>query len=539
MPVRHMDRSTAAGSCGGIVSGWTCGSRGNADDEVPASPQSGRHPVNAVLTTEGLSKDYGPVRVVSDISLEFHAGSIHALLGENGAGKSTLIGMLAGAKHPSEGTILLDGQRVRFRSVKEAQAAGIVALPQELVLVGSLGAAENIFLGMRRPGLRGTVDRRLLNRDARSQLARLGVELDVTAPVRELSAVQQTMVALARALAREARVLVLDEPTAALTDTETEQLFTVLRQLRANGTAIIYVSHRLEEVFNLADRATILRNGLHIWTKPIEQTDTDDVFAAMVGRAAEQAFPDRSASKGEPVLRIDQLTGHTLANVSLEAHAGHVLGIAGLAGSGRSELLRLIAGAERPKSGTVRLRERDVTRHSVARRMEAGIGFVPEERRSQGLVMNGTVASNIALGSLRKLSRLGIMDTRAERATARHLVSDLRVRATSVQQPVVELSGGNQQKVVLAKYLARRPDVLLLDEPTRGIDVGTKAEIYQLVRRLAAEGVAVVMVSSEIPELLGVADHIAVLHEGSLTGIVPAEASDEEAILHLCYRKPA
>ena len=217
--------------------------------------------MNAVLTTEGLSKDYGPVRVVSDISLEFHAGSIHALLGENGAGKSTLIGMLAGAKHPSEGTILLDGQRVRFRSVKEAQAAGIVALPQELVLVGSLGAAENIFLGMRRPGLRGTVDRRLLNRDARSQLARLGVELDVTAPVRELSAVQQTMVALARALAREARVLVLDEPTAALSASESDHLFSLIREMRTSGMGLIYISHRMEEVWELADRVTVFRDG--------------------------------------------------------------------------------------------------------------------------------------------------------------------------------------------------------------------------------------------------------------------------------------
>ncbi|MCC2592925.1 sugar ABC transporter ATP-binding protein [Tessaracoccus sp. OS52] len=494
--------------------------------------------MTAVLATRNLSKDYGPVRVVSEISLEFHSGSIHALLGENGAGKSTLIGMLAGLRQPSDGSVLVDGQEVRFRSVKDGQAAGVVALPQELLLVGTLGAAENIFLGMKRPGLRGTLNRRILNRDARAQLARLGQELDVDRPVAELSAVQQTMVAIARALVRQARVLVLDEPTAALTDTETEQLFAVLRRLRDDGTAIIYVSHRLKEVFQLADVATVMRNGQHVWTRPITQTDAAGVVAAMIGRSPDSAFPDRSADAGDPVLRVRELTGHKLSGVTLQARSGRVLGVAGLAGSGRSELLRLISGAERPQSGFVELHGADVTHHSLARRMDEGLGYVPEERRSQGLVMNGTVASNIALASLRGLSRLGVMDTRRERARATELATDLRVRATAVAQPVTELSGGNQQKVVLAKYLARKPSVLLLDEPTRGIDVGTKTEIYQLVRRLTEHGVAVVMVSSEIPELLGVADDIAVLHEGSLTGQVLAADADEESILHLCYGKP-
>ncbi|GAB3821802.1 sugar ABC transporter ATP-binding protein [Tessaracoccus terricola] len=491
-----------------------------------------------VLATRGISKDYGPNRVVSDVSLEFHAGSIHALLGENGAGKSTLIGMLAGARQPSDGGILLDGVDVEFRSVAQAQAAGVVALPQELLLVGSLGAAENIFLGMRRPGPRGLANRRELARAAATQLARLGVELDVDRPVRELSAVQQTMVALARALAREARVLVLDEPTAALTDTETEQLFRVLRSLREERTAIIYVSHRLEEVFALADVATVMRNGRRVWTRAITETSSDEVVGAMIGRSPEQAFPDRAATSGAEVLRVSGLSGHTLSGVSLEVRSGRVLGVAGLAGSGRSELLRIIAGAERAQAGTVQLDGRDLTRASVARRMDAGIGYVPEERRSQGLVMNASIATNIALGSLRELSRAGVVDPRAELRRSRQLCDDLQVSATSVKQGVAELSGGNQQKVVLAKYLARQPEVLLLDEPTRGIDVGTKAEIYQLIRGLAERGVAVVMVSSEIPELLGLADEIAVLHEGRLEDVVPAATATEESILHLCYRKP-
>ncbi|RMB59869.1 sugar ABC transporter ATP-binding protein [Tessaracoccus antarcticus] len=489
----------------------------------------------AVLATRNLSKDYGPIRVVAEVSLDFHAGSIHALLGENGAGKSTLIKMIAGVLQPSDGTVEVDGVPVRFRSVKEGQAAGIVALPQELMLVPTLGAAENIFLGMRRPGLPGLLGRRRLTADAQEQLARLGQTFNVNTPVAELSAVQQTMVALARALAREARVLVLDEPTAALTDTETELLFSVLRGLRDRGTAIIYVSHRLEEVFALADTATVLRNGQHVWTKPMGQTRHDEVVASMIGRAPEQEFPPRATSDGEPVLRVTELSGWTLRGVSVQARSGRVLGVAGLAGAGRTELLRLIAGVERPQGGTVELDGIDITRSSVARSMAAGVVLVPEERRRQGLVMNASIATNIGLGSLKALSSGGVMQPHRERSLARRQAEELQIRATSVLQDVAELSGGNQQKVVLGKYLARTPRVLLLDEPTRGIDVGTKSEIYHLIRRLTADGVAVVVVSSEISELLGLADEVAVLHEGRLAGIVDAASTDQQTILHLCY----
>ncbi|MDO5736491.1 MAG: sugar ABC transporter ATP-binding protein [Propionibacteriaceae bacterium] len=488
-----------------------------------------------VLATRSLSKDYGPIRVVADVSLNFHAGAIHALLGENGAGKSTLIKMIAGVVNPSDGVVEVDGESVRFRSVRDSQTAGIVALPQELMLVPTLGAAENIFLGMRRPGPPGLLGKRRLAADAREQLGQLGQSFNVNIPVSELSAVQQTMVALARALARDARVLVLDEPTAALTNTETDLLFTVLRQLRDQGTAIIYVSHRLEEVFALADTATILRNGQHVWTKPMAQTRQAEVVAAMIGRAPEQEFPPRASTDGEPVLRVTDLTGWTLQGVSLEARSGRVLGVAGLAGAGRTELLRLIAGVERAQGGTIDLDGRDITRSSVAQSMGAGVVLVPEERRRQGLVMNATITTNIGLGSLTALSTGGIMRPRRERDLARRQAEELQIRATSVRQDVSELSGGNQQKVVLAKYLARTPRVLLLDEPTRGIDVGTKAEIYQLIRRLASDGVAVIVVSSEISELIGLADEVAVLHQGRLNTVVDAATTDQHTILHLCY----
>ena len=494
------------------------------------------------LATDQVCRDYGPVRVLSDVSLSLAAGSIHALLGENGAGKSTLIKILAGVIEPTAGDVLLGGERRRFRGVRDAQSAGVDALPQELALVPTLGVAENVFLGMPEHGRGGILRRRSLNAAAAVELAKLGQTLPLNVPVGELSAVQQTMVALARALARDARILILDEPTAALTDTEAEQLFAVLRRLRDSGTAILYVSHRLDEVFALADTATVLRGGAHVWTRPIAETSLDEVVTAMIGREHGQVYPARALGQPEdsPVaLRTHALTGRTVTDVSIEARAGRVLGVAGLAGSGRSELLRLVAGAERPAGGTVELAGSDVTRLSLARRMDAGIALVPEERRSQGLVMNATILQNIALAHPRGLSTLGVASPRRERDAAERGKSDLAISATSVQQPVAELSGGNQQKVVLAKMLARAPRVLLLDEPTRGIDIGTKSEIYQLIRDLAEDGVAVVVVSSELPELIGIADEITVLSDGRLVDTVPAASLTEASLLHLCTRTSA
>ncbi|NYJ18347.1 sugar ABC transporter ATP-binding protein [Glaciibacter psychrotolerans] len=488
-----------------------------------------------VFALRGLRKDFGTARVVNDVHLEFPAGTIHALLGENGAGKSTLIRMLAGVLPADAGHLEIDGVVRHPRSVAEAQSLGIVALPQELSLVPSLGAAENIFLGLRRPGRFGLVDRSQMDQDAASILARLGQTIPLRTPISELSAVQQTMVALARALAREARLLILDEPTAALTDTETVQLFAVLRELRSAGTSIVYISHRLDEVFQLADTVSVMRGGSLVWTKPVAETHTHDVVAAMIGRAQNEIYPRRAGTAGVPLLQITNLHGHRLQGVSLTASRGRVLGIAGLAGSGRSELVKIIAGAEAKTGGQITVDDAAHPGHSVKRAMAAGIALVPEERRSQGLIMAESISSNIALANLTALSRWGVASARQEKAMATRGVARLRITAASVAQPVNELSGGNQQKVVLARYLERNPRVLLLDEPTRGIDVGTKAEIYALIRALADDGVAVIVVSSDIPELLGLADEIAVLHEGRLTAVVAAADSDESSILHHCY----
>lgn len=492
-----------------------------------------------LLATRALSKSYEPVQVLQDVDFAVSAGSIHALLGENGAGKSTLIKVLSGAASLSSGEVLLAGERFAAHSVRDAQAAGIVALPQELTLVPGLDAAQNIFLGLRTGTRWGVVRRRELRAEAAKILAALGQDLPLAVPVGELSAVQQTMVALARALARRARVLILDEPTASLTDTETAGLFAVLRQLRDAGTAIIYVSHRLDEVFALADSATVLRGGMVRWSGRLADTTPDAVVHAMIGSAPEQVFPPRTAAVGETVLEARGLSGFTARDVSLRVRAGQVLGLAGLAGAGRSEVLRMLAGAQSCHSGSVVFNGRDVSRLGLRARLAAGIAFVPEERRSQGLILDASIAENVALTNLAGLSRAGVVRQQLVERAAQDARERFRIRAHSLRQPVREMSGGNQQKVVLAKYLARKPQVLLLDEPTRGIDIGTKAEIYQLVRELARAGVAVVVVSSENQELLGLADEIAVLHEGRLQQLVPAAGTSEEDILRLCYGRSA
>lgn len=494
-------------------------------------------PPNTLISLRDLTKIYGPTRVVDGVSIDIAPGSIHALLGENGAGKSTLIKLISGAVPADGGHLELEGFKGLPGSVADAQNRGIAALPQELLLVSSLTASDNIFLGHPEGQSMGVLRRKVLRVKATQLLADLGQKIPMDVPVGELSAVAQTMVAVARALARDARVLILDEPTAALTDTETEQLFAVLERLRDEGRSIIYVSHRLEEVFRLADTATVMRNGRLVWTRPIADTNPDDVVTAMIGRSQDKAFPPRAEVLGQVVLQTEDIAGHTLSGVSIAVRSGRVLGIAGLAGSGRSELLKQIAGVERPSSGRILLDGEPVGRLSISRARRVGIALVPEERRRQGLVLGDSIRNNLALANLSSVSSKGVVSSRRERALADRAVQDLRIKAASISQPVSELSGGNQQKVVLAKFLHRNPRVLLLDEPTRGIDVGTKSEIYALIRRLTSSGVAVVVVSSEIVELIGLADEIVVLHQGAVSATVDAAAVDEETVLRHCYRK--
>lgn len=488
------------------------------------------------LEAAGIVKSFDGVHALKGVRLSVRPGEIHALLGENGAGKSTLIKIVTGLYAPDSGEIRRDGELVEFANVRAAHRAGIVALYQELSIVPTISVAENILLGEHLPSRAGIVDGRRLRRRAREQLTRLNQRISLRRLAGELSPVQQTMVAVARALATDARVLILDEPTASLTDTEIREVFAVLRSLRDEGVAIVYVSHRLEEVFELCDRLTIMRNGETIVTKDVADYTIDEVISTMVGRPADSLYPERGTATTSVVLRVENLKGRRGRAISFAVHAGEVLGIGGLAGSGRSELLRILAGAQRYRSGTISVGGTPLHhRAGVGRVLNAGLALVPEERRSQGVMLSGSIQDNIALANMPTVSTGGLVSHRQVTRIARQGMDDLRIKARSPRQPVGELSGGNQQKVVLAKMLARRPKVLLMDEPTRGIDIGTKAEIYRLIRELAATGTAVIVVSSELPELIGMSDRILIMHEGSISGEVPAEGADDELLLSYAY----
>jgi ABC-type sugar transport system ATPase subunit len=492
------------------------------------------------LRLRGIDKSFDGVHAVKAVSLDITAGEVHGLVGENGAGKSTLIKVASGVLLSDAGTVEICGART-IGSVHAAQDAGLATLHQEIPLVPQLDAAENILLGAPYPTHAGVaIDWPRVRAQARAALERLGATVPVDQPVGTLSPAMQTMVTLARALSREARVLILDEPTASLTDQEIGHLFEVIHRLRDDGVAVLYVSHRLEEIFALCDRVSVMRDGDLVATEEASALTVDRLIELMVGRAAGQLFPDRDTTPGEVVLAAEGLTGHRVRDVDLQVRAGEVLGVAGLGGSGRSELLRLLSGAQRPQDGRLLLRGQPRRLRSPKAALRAGVALVPEERRTQGLVLTQSVGENLVSAVLGRLALFGTLRRpQRERARAQALVTELRIRVASLRQNVAELSGGNQQKVVLGKFLARDPMVLLLDEPTRGIDVGTKAEIYRLVRELTTQGRAVVLVSSELAEVIGLADRIVVLHEGRLVTELPAAEASEEQVLAHCYGRSA
>jgi ABC-type sugar transport system ATPase subunit len=490
------------------------------------------------LEVSGITKSFAGVAALRGVDLSVLPGEIHALLGENGAGKSTLIKIITGVYAHDEGSVVVGGEPADFSSVRAANRSGVVALYQELSIVPTLSVAENILLTEGAPSTFGVVRARRMRHRAQALLQRLNQRIPLRALAGDLSPVQQTMVSIARALAMDARVLILDEPTASLTDTEIVDLFAVLRGLRDEGVAIVYVSHRLEEVFELCDRLTVMRNGKTVVTKRVAESSIDEVISTMVGREQSELYPERGIAADEVVLRVSGLSGRRVDDVSFELRAGEVLGIGGLAGSGRSELLRLLAGAQKRTAGRVTVSGADVG-GGVRHALEAGVALVPEERRSQGVILSAPIAENVAIANLARVSTAGVVSGRRITALAKEAMADLRIKAAGHRQDVGQLSGGNQQKVVLAKILARSPRVLLMDEPTRGIDVGTKAEIYRLIRRLAAGGMAVIAVSSELPELIGLSDRILVMHEGRIAGEVDAATATDEQILTHAYGRDA
>jgi rhamnose transport system ATP-binding protein len=486
-----------------------------------------------VVTLDEVSKSFGAVRALSGVSLRLLPGEAHALLGENGAGKSTLIKTLAGVHRPDAGQVLVDGAAQRFSGPADALAAGIAIIYQEPTLFGDLSVAENVFMGRQPLGFGRRIDVATMHARTSELFSRLGVKLDPARPARGLSIADQQLVEIAKALSFDARVIVMDEPTAALSAHEVQRLFGVVQALRTQDAAVLFVSHRLGEVFELCQRATVLRDGEFVWSGELIAETPDSLVRRMVGRELSQLFPKQDTTAGEVLLSVQRLTREgVFTDVSFDVRAGEIVALSGLVGAGRSEVARAIFGIDRPDAGAVHVNNRKLKYGSPTAAMAAGIGFVPEDRRQQGLVMDASIERNTALASLGRLSRFGLLRRRSERALAQDWAVKLRLKFSRLSDPVGVLSGGNQQKVVLAKWLARNPSVLIVDEPTRGIDVGTKAEVHRLLSELAGQGVAVLMISSELPEVLGMADRVLVMHEGRLVEeLSRAEATEERVAM--------
>jgi rhamnose transport system ATP-binding protein len=492
-----------------------------------------------VLSVRSATKTFGAIHALEDVSIDLFAGEAHGLVGENGAGKSTLVKIFGGVYMPDSGEVLAGGAEVVLAGPGEARDAGIAVIYQEPTLFPDLTVLENIFVG-RQPLRSGhRIDARAMHIHAAEIFARLGVRLDLDRIARGLSIAEQQLVEIGKALSHEARVVVMDEPTAALSAFEVERLFGVTRALRESGVAVLFISHRLEEVFELCQRVTVLRDGRLVLARPLAGLTADALIHAMVGRDLPVREPTQQAI-GDTVLTVERLSREgVFLDVSFQVRAGEIVALAGLVGSGRSEVARAIFGIDRYDAGSVVLRGRALRRASPSASMAAGIALVPEDRRQQGLVMSSSIMRNIALASLRRLSRFGLILGTWERGFARDWGLRLQMRYGRLSNPVSSLSGGNQQKAVLAKWLARRPSLLIVDEPTRGIDVGTKAEVHRLLDELAAEGVAILMISSELPEVLRVADRILVMREGRLVRELAHADASEESIVAAATGQPA
>ncbi|WP_243398495.1 sugar ABC transporter ATP-binding protein [Deinococcus koreensis] len=496
---------------------------------IPVPP-----PTTPLLSLAHASRAFGPVQALRGVGIELYPGESHALVGENGAGKSTLVKILAGVYRPDAGELQVAGQPRHFHSPAEAQAAGIAVIYQEPTLFPDLSVAENVLMGRQPLARGGRIDTRALHARVAGILRELGVALDPARPVLGLSIADQQLVEIAKALSLSARILIMDEPTAALTLQETERLFRVVRSLRARGAAVLFITHRLEEVFAECQRVTVMRDGAWVSCGPTAQYDTGRVVRQMVGRDLGELYPRGAGVPGEVALAVRGLgQPGVFRDISFEVRRGEIVALAGLVGAGRSEVARAVFGIDPRAAGEVRLGGQPIPPGQPQTAMHLGLGLVPEDRRAQGLVMDMSIERNATLAILNRLARGGLMNRASEAATAQHWTSKLQLRAHSLRDPVSSLSGGNQQKVVLAKWLATRPSVLIVDEPTRGIDVGAKAEVHRTLAELAASGLAVLMISSDLPEVLGMADRILVMREGALVGELSRAQASEEAVMFL------
>ncbi|MBU5424130.1 sugar ABC transporter ATP-binding protein [Cellulomonas hominis] len=486
-----------------------------------------------VLELAGVSKAFGPVVALRSGTLRVDAGSIHALVGENGAGKSTMVKILSGLYRRDGGTFRLHGRDADFASTAESRAAGIAVIYQEPTLFPDLSVMENIFMGRQplRSGRR--IDRTAMREESARLFARLGVHLDPLRPAEGLSIADQQIIEIAKAISLDASVLVMDEPTAALSGVEVQRLFQVARSLRDEGKALVFISHRFDEVFDLCDTVTVMRDGSYVSTAATADTSVGQIVTQMVGRTVDELYPKVPAPVGDVVLEVEGLARRgVFHDVSFTVRAGEIVALAGLVGAGRSEIARAVFGVDAYDAGTVRLRGREVPARSPHAAVTAGMALVPEDRRQQGLVTESTVARNVTAVIRSRIARLGVLTGGRESRAAGPWASRLEVKTPALDMAGVTMSGGNQQKVVLAKWLATEPVLLIVDEPTRGIDVGTKAEVHRLLSELAGQGIAVLMISSELPEVLGMADRVLVVAEGRITADLTRAEATPEAVMH-------
>ena len=488
---------------------------------------------NYILTLKNITKEFPGVKALDDVTINIERGTIHGLVGENGAGKSTLIKVLAGIYQPNKGEIILDGKPCRFNSPIEARRAGISVVHQEIKLAEPLSVAENMFLGNVQLK-NGLVDWKGMRRRAREIVEDLGMDIDINAQVSSLTVAKKQIVEIMHAINNNSRILIMDEPSAVLTDRELEVMFRIVKQLRDKGITIIYISHRLDEIFGLCSNVSVLRDGRHIDTIPVASVDRQGLINMMVGREMGQEYPKEVGNVGGTILEVKNLSRGILQDISFEVKSGEVFGISGLVGAGRTELARAILGIDKPESGEVYVRGKKVHYRTFADAIRDGLGLIPEDRKLQGLVQIMSVKRNTTLVNMKRVLRAGVISSSLEEKLSKEYADKLHVVTPSMETEVQYLSGGNQQKVVIAKWLFQNSEILFLDEPTRGIDVGAKAEIYRLINRMAKEGKTIIMISSEMPELLGMCDRIMVMHEGHKMGELNADEATQEKIMALC-----
>ncbi|MCO5234744.1 MAG: sugar ABC transporter ATP-binding protein [Chitinophagaceae bacterium] len=486
-----------------------------------------------LLSAVNISKSFPGVKALDGVDLNIEKGKVHALMGENGAGKSTLMKILMGMLAPDSGQIIFKGQPVHFNSVHDARNAGFAMIHQELQPFPELSVAENIFMGNEPSFFFGEwINRKKRNKDAQLLLAALGVKIDITRQMKTLSVAEMQMIEIAKALSYHAEVVIMDEPTSAISDKETARLFRIISDLKQRGIAVIYISHKMDEISRIADTVSVMRDGRYIGTYPVEAIGKEDLISLIVGRALKSVFEKRQVARGRVALSVNGLSGEKFDGISFEVHSGEILGIAGLMGAGRTDVVNAIFGLEKLSSGVISVGGKKAVIRSPKEAIQYGIGLITEDRKHTGLVLPMNVAHNITLAALKKFCRGPFIDRRKEWAAAAQQIQRFAVKTPSGKQPVNFLSGGNQQKIVIAKVLLNDPDIIILDEPTRGIDIGAKAEIYKLVNELAEQGKAIIMISSELPEILGMCDRILVMHNGKITAELEGEKTNQEEIMH-------